>query len=93
MTEPLIRMHAFEPAILTAGEFERLTKEIWVRAVSDEPQMSDRILLRMLYDNSLRYFEVKHQKGEEPDPLVRAICDKLRTERAAAQERVRRNET
>lgn len=88
--KPVIRMYAHDPCCLTAKEFEKLCYEVFDRlmAVStglDTKQISDRILLRMIYDVGPRYCEVANQVSGKIDPTVEALYLKLHKLRTSAR--------
>lgn len=55
--EAVIRMHAYQPSILTTNEFEQLLREVRGRVLADDAGVSDKILMRMIDENQGRYFE------------------------------------
>lgn len=79
---PVIRMHAFDPSILTAEEFEQVVREVRERVLMttlrvDGPQVSDRILMRMLYENASRYSEVKMIEQKEIPSEIASFLDQI----------------
>lgn len=59
METAVIRLHTYEPCILTTEEFEALDKEVTARAIVDDRSIGDRILHRLLVEHMPRYFEAK----------------------------------
>lgn len=59
MADAVIRMHAYEPCILTTEEFEELEREVTARVLVDKTTPGDRILARMLIENRWRYHEAR----------------------------------
>lgn len=57
---PVIRLHAYDPHIITWQEFEQLEKEIMARIMAGDATLGDAILARMLDHNRFRYVECKN---------------------------------
>ena len=84
--ESLVRMYAHEPCCLTVKEYERLTYEIRGRLLTvvsgcEVLTISDRILIRMLYDNSYRYGEIR---GDNIPVDVKEFINQIATKRIDA---------
>lgn len=59
--EALIRMHTYEPCILTTQEYEQLQNEVIARSIADPGSVGDRILARLLVEHCGRYYEARTQ--------------------------------
>ena len=64
-SEKLVGMYAHRPFYLTAEEYETLQKELMARAIVGDTGLGDRILLRLLQDNQLRYHEISRTREEK----------------------------
>lgn len=74
--EPLIRLYFCDPFLLSAEEFEKMAKDVWARLVTRVPEIGDKVLLRLIFEMTPRYCEVKQQLGQEPDPIVIGFADR-----------------
>lgn len=65
--EAVIRLHAYEPCIITTGEYEELQKEVQGRIFAGDAGVGDRILLKLLEEHHSRYHECLLRNTNEPD--------------------------
>lgn len=68
MAEQLIRLHAYEPSIVTAEEYEGLQRELMTRHVAGDLTLGDRILAKILVHNYGRYHQIKGRHLENSNP-------------------------
>jgi hypothetical protein len=67
MTErAMIRMHTYEPCVLSTQDYERLEREVRGRILAYDAGIGDHILLRLLEEHRPRYFEAKAQNAAPP---------------------------
>lgn len=57
--EAVIRLYTYDPVIITTEEYEDLLREVQNKAITDILTLGDRILLRLLKDQELRYHDAK----------------------------------
>ncbi len=60
MPRRYIRLHAHDPAILTARQYEEAQKELWARHVAGDVTIVERIVASLLQQNRHRYEEIKN---------------------------------
>jgi len=64
-----IRLHAYDPTIITAEEYEDLQKEVQSRILAGCAGISDRICLRLLEEHAWRYHEIRQiEESSNPPP-------------------------
>lgn len=61
--EAVIRLHAYDPVIITTDEYEQLAREVRGRILAGDAGISDRICLRLLEEHESRYYEAKEQNA------------------------------
>jgi hypothetical protein len=59
--EAVIRLHAYDPFIITTREYEKLLGELQARTLAGDLTLGDRIVARLLHEHASRYFEAKEQ--------------------------------
>lgn len=67
--EAVIRLHAYDPFVITTREYEKLLGELQARAMAGDTTLGDRIVARLLHEHASRYFEAKEQneaRGIQP---------------------------
>lgn len=69
--EAVIRLHTYEPCIITTDEYEELQKEVKGRVLAGIGGISDRICLKLLEEHYSRWYEAKAQNGTlKPEEIV-----------------------
>jgi len=61
--EAVIRLHSYEPFVITTQEYEELQKELICRAHVDDMTLGDKILARLLQEHHSRYRECKERNA------------------------------
>lgn len=68
----VIRLHAYDPSIVTVEEFDAIVAELGARRIAGDLQLGDRILAKLLLPYTARRDEIvrarferqQHQPGE-----------------------------
>lgn len=71
--EAVIRLHAYDPVILTTAEYEQLQAEVRGRIVAGVAGISDRICLRLLEEHASRYHEAKAVNAARAEPKTECV--------------------
>lgn len=61
--EAVIRLHAYDPFIITTREYEGLLRELQSRALAGDLTLGDRIVAKLLHEHASRYHEAKEQNA------------------------------
>ena len=61
--EAVIRLHAYDPFIITTKEYEGLLRELQARALAGDLTLGDRIVAKLLHEHAWRYHEAKEQNA------------------------------
>lgn len=67
--EAVIRMHSYEPVILTTEEYETLQREVIGHAIANPGTVGARILAKLAAENHSRYVEAWEQNSGENHPV------------------------
>lgn len=57
----LIRLHAYEPCVITTEEYEEIRRNLEYRILMGDTHPGDRIIAKLLAENEFRYHECKEQ--------------------------------
>jgi hypothetical protein len=60
----VIRLHAYEPSIVTVEEFDAITAELNARRIAGDLQLGDRILAKLLLPHTCRREEIVRGRAE-----------------------------
>ena len=55
--EAVIRLHTYEPCIITTDEYLAIQQELITRALVDQPSPGDKILAKLMLEHHSRYVE------------------------------------
>jgi hypothetical protein len=76
--EPVINLRFYDPCIVTAEEYEGISRDVAMRAVLGDVQPGDRILAKLILGMEYRYHEVMqiraHTKDGENVPCDDPAC-------------------
>ena len=75
MSEPVINLHFYGPCVITAEEYEAISRDVTTRSLLGDEQPGDRILAHLIVNMEHRYHEVMQIRAHTDADGKNVPCD------------------